>query len=43
LIEKARQQAQNIFLADPELANAEHAALVEKLEQFWGGGRGDVS
>ena len=43
LIEKARQQAQNIFQADPELADADHAALVEKLDHFWGGGRGDVS
>jgi ATP-dependent DNA helicase RecG len=43
LIEKARQQAQNLFQGDPELASPEYALLVKKLEQFWGDGRGDIS
>ncbi len=43
LIEKARQQAQNLFQADPDLAAPEHAGLGQKLEQFWGAGRGDIS
>ena len=43
LIEKARAQAQSIFQADPELAQPDNAALLEKLNQFWGAGRGDIS
>jgi hypothetical protein len=43
LIEKARAQAQLIFQADPELEQPAHGALLEKLEQFWGAGRGDIS
>lgn len=43
LIEKARQQAHHIFEADPDLSAPEHALLAQRLEQFWGGGRGDVS
>ncbi|HMN60459.1 MAG TPA: ATP-dependent DNA helicase RecG, partial [Anaerolinea sp.] len=43
LIEKARAQAQAIFQADPELEEPAHLPLREKLGQFWGEGRGDVS
>jgi ATP-dependent DNA helicase RecG len=43
LIEKAREQAQILFKNDPELTAPEHKLLVDKLEQFWGGGRGDIS
>lgn len=43
LIEKARQQAQAIFEKDPDLTAPEHAALTEKLNRFWGAGRGDIS
>ncbi|GAP06791.1 ATP-dependent DNA helicase RecG [Anaerolinea thermolimosa] len=43
LIEKARQQAQAIFEKDPDLAAPEHAALTERLNRFWGAGRGDIS
>ncbi len=43
LIEKARQQAQALFQADPDLSAPEHQLLAKKLEQFWGGGRGDIS
>jgi len=43
LIEKARQQAQTIFEKDPDLTAPEHAALTERLNRFWGAGRGDIS
>lgn len=43
LIEKAREQAQILFQKDPELTSPEHAILKQKLDQFWGGGRGDIS
>lgn len=43
LIEKARQQAQAIFEKDPDLTAPEHAALTERLNRFWGAGRGDIS
>ncbi|RPJ49921.1 MAG: DNA helicase RecG, partial [Chloroflexi bacterium] len=43
LIEKARQQAQALFKDDPDLTAPENQLLAEKLEQFWGGGRGDIS
>ncbi len=43
LIEKARSQAQFIFQADPELEQPDNQPLLEKLEQFWGAGRGDIS
>lgn len=43
LIEKARQQAQALFQNDPDLAASENQLLVKKLQQFWGGGRGDIS
>ena len=43
LIEKARQQAQNLFQRDPDLSLPEHQSLALKLEQFWGGGKGDIS
>lgn len=43
LIEKARQQAQQLFQEDPYLEKPEHQLLAKRLEVFWGGGRGDIS
>jgi ATP-dependent DNA helicase RecG len=43
LIEKAREQAQQLFAADPELKAPEHAQLNEAVQRFWVGGKGDVS
>lgn len=43
LIEKAREQAQAVFAADPELEDAVHADLAEMLERSWSDGRGDRS
>jgi ATP-dependent DNA helicase RecG len=43
LIEKARQQAQALFQADPDLAAPEHQLLAKKLQRFWEDGRGDIS
>jgi ATP-dependent DNA helicase RecG len=43
LIEKAREQAQQVFAADPELSAAEHAQIKEAVQRFWVGGKGDVS
>jgi ATP-dependent DNA helicase RecG len=43
LIEKARNQAQNLFNIDPDLQAPEHALLHEAVERFWGGSKGDVS
>jgi ATP-dependent DNA helicase RecG len=42
LIEKAREQAQGVFAADPDLKAPEHALLNEAVQRFWGG-KGDVS
>ncbi|MCB0007132.1 MAG: ATP-dependent DNA helicase RecG [Anaerolineales bacterium] len=35
MLERAREEAQKIFAADPELAAPENAGLREKLDQFW--------
>ncbi len=43
LIEKARQQALNLFEADPELAAPEDQVLAESLKRFWNVGQGDIS
>jgi ATP-dependent DNA helicase RecG len=43
LIEKARQQAQDLFARDPDLKNPEYNLLAEALTRFWGAGKGDVS
>ncbi len=43
LIEKARQQAQALFQEDPDLSAPEDQELANKLSQFWGDGRGDIS
>jgi ATP-dependent DNA helicase RecG len=43
LIEKARNQAQNLFNIDPDLQDPEHTLLHEAVERFWGGSKGDVS
>ena len=43
LIENARQQAQDIFAADPTLNLPEHHLMAKTLSQFWGEGQGDIS
>ena len=43
LLEKARQQAQELFNRDPGLQNPEYSLLLEALTRFWGKGKGDVS
>jgi ATP-dependent DNA helicase RecG len=43
LIEKARAQAQALFQNDPELSKIENRPLAVRLDEFWGGGRGDAS
>jgi ATP-dependent DNA helicase RecG len=43
LIEKARDQAQAIFQADPELSLPEHSELFSTMRRFWGEGKGDIS
>lgn len=43
LIEKARKHAQELFLSDPNLSKPEHQALVKAMDNFWTGGKGDVS
>ena len=42
-IEKARQQAQDLFERDPDLVVPENEALSRTFRKFWGMGRGDVS
>ncbi len=43
LIEKARRHAQALFEADPDLQQPENQLLAPTLQQFWGGGKGDIS
>ncbi len=43
LIEKARQLAQKVFTADPELRAPEHRLLAETLARRWRTGEGDLS
>ncbi len=43
LIEKARQHAQELFEADPELKLPEHQLLSQSLKRFWSRGQGDIS
>ncbi len=42
-IEKARNLAQQLFEKDPQLSDPRHQPLLEKLNAFWGEGRGDIS
>jgi ATP-dependent DNA helicase RecG len=42
LLELARQEAQDIFQVDPELAYPDHRLLARKVEGFWSG-EGDLS
>jgi ATP-dependent DNA helicase RecG len=42
-IEKARQQAQELFQRDPDMIEPENEALSRTFRKFWGMGRGDVS
>jgi ATP-dependent DNA helicase RecG len=43
LIEKARNQAHQIFTQDPKLEFPEHLPLAETLAHFWGESQGDKS
>lgn len=43
LIEKARQQAQQLFTTDPDLQAPENASLAKTLKRFWREGKGEVS
>jgi ATP-dependent DNA helicase RecG len=43
LIEKARAQAQALFRVDPQLNQPANQLLATRLDEFWGGGRGDIS
>jgi ATP-dependent DNA helicase RecG len=43
LIQKAREEAKELFQEDPELNAPIHTNLVDQLNRFWGDGRGDVS
>ena len=43
LIEKARRQAQSLFLSDPELIRPENQPLAAALHQFWGESSSDIS
>ena len=43
LIEKARQHAQEIFEADPDLTKPEYQLLAQSLKRFWKMGQGDIS
>ncbi len=36
VLEQARQAAQDLFERDPALAQPEHLALAERVQQFWG-------
>lgn len=42
-IEKARNLAQQLCEKDPQLSDPRHQPLLEKLNAFWGEGRGDIS
>jgi ATP-dependent DNA helicase RecG len=42
-IEKARNLAHRLFESDPDLNAPANQLLLEKLESFWGAGRGDIS
>jgi ATP-dependent DNA helicase RecG len=43
LIEKARREALKIFDRDPDLKNPENESLAQVVQQFWSGGRGEIS
>ncbi len=43
MIEKARQQAQQLFNIDPDLSDPQHQALEKMFTRFWGIGKGDIS
>jgi ATP-dependent DNA helicase RecG len=43
LIEKAREQAQSVFVEDPDLAGEQYAELCKMVSRFWTGGKGDIS
>ncbi|MFN7035509.1 MAG: ATP-dependent DNA helicase RecG, partial [Bellilinea sp.] len=42
-IEKARNLAQQLFEKDPQLSDPRYQPLLQKLNEFWGEGRGDIS
>ncbi len=43
LIEKARREAERMFVADPELSLSEHDALAKAVDRFWTGRKREVS
>jgi ATP-dependent DNA helicase RecG len=43
LIEKARNEAKNVFTNDPDLSKPENQGLAEVLKRFWSSGRGEIS
>jgi ATP-dependent DNA helicase RecG len=43
LIDLARREADKIIAADPGLEAPEHAALAERVQEFWSSGQGDLS
>jgi ATP-dependent DNA helicase RecG len=43
LIEKARNEAQTVFGSDPDLNQEENQKLKLALNEYWGGGKGDIS
>jgi ATP-dependent DNA helicase RecG len=43
LIEKARTEAEKLFVDDPDLSKPEDTLLAESLQRFWHAGQGDVS
>jgi len=43
LIEKARNQAANLFARDPQLESPEHQALAVAVDRFWSNGKGEIS
>jgi ATP-dependent DNA helicase RecG len=43
LIDLARREAEKIVNTDPDLAAPEHAALAQRVQQFWSSGAGDLS
>jgi hypothetical protein len=43
LIEMARREAKKIFALDPDLSKPEFSSLAQVVQQFWSGGRGEIS
>lgn len=43
LIERARTEAEKVFDRDPDLENEVNQSLAQVVQQFWSGGRGEIS